>query len=119
MPDTATPNLPSRDFDATARFYAAIGFEATWRDAGWMVLERGTMSLEFFPYKDLDPTTSSFMCCLRVDDLDALYGVCVAAGVPAKSTGQPRLHPPKREPWGGVVGALIDTDGTLLRLIQN
>jgi uncharacterized glyoxalase superfamily protein PhnB len=28
------------------------------------------------------------------------------------------LHPPKREPWGGLVGALIDPDGNLLRLIQ-
>lgn len=27
MTDHATPNLPSRDFEATSRFYAAVGFE--------------------------------------------------------------------------------------------
>jgi predicted lactoylglutathione lyase len=34
MPDRATPNLPSRDFDATEAFYAPLGFERTWRDDG-------------------------------------------------------------------------------------
>jgi len=32
--------------------------------------------------------------------------------------GWPRLHRPTVEEWGGKVGALIDPDGTLLRLIQ-
>jgi hypothetical protein len=26
---------------------------------------------------------------------------------------------PKREAWGGIVGAIIDPDGTLVRIIQN
>jgi len=38
MPDHATPNLPSRDFETTSRFYGALGFTETWRDAGWMIL---------------------------------------------------------------------------------
>jgi predicted lactoylglutathione lyase len=33
--------LPSRDFEATARFYEKLGFVESWRDAGWMILERG------------------------------------------------------------------------------
>ena len=33
MTDNATPNLPSRDFETTSRFYAKIGFEEGWRDA--------------------------------------------------------------------------------------
>ncbi len=119
MTDIATPNLPSRDFAATEAFYGALGFGTVWRDAGWMILGRGSMRLEFFPHPDLDPMQSAFGSCLRVDDLDAFYAVCVAADIPEASTGQPRLHPPRREHWGGVVGALIDPDGTLLRLIQN
>jgi predicted lactoylglutathione lyase len=31
MTDQATPNLPSRDFEATARFYAALGFQEGWQ----------------------------------------------------------------------------------------
>lgn len=119
MTDHATPNLPSRDFDATSQFYAALGFEEGWRDDGWMIMERGDLTLEFFPHPDLDPSTSWFSCCLRVDDLDGLYAACVAAGLPETTRGHPRLHPPKVEDWGGRVGALIDPDGTLLRLIEN
>jgi catechol 2,3-dioxygenase-like lactoylglutathione lyase family enzyme len=119
MTDHATPNLPSRDFSATSRFYAALGFVEGWRDAGWMILKRRDLTLEFFPYPDLDPLSSSFGSCLRLDDLDAFYAVCKATGLPETHRGQPRLHPPKTEPWGGRVGALIDPDGTLLRLIQN
>ncbi len=58
--DQATPNLPSRDFAATAGFYAALGFDEAWRDAGWMILRRGDLLLEFFRYPDLDPAASSF-----------------------------------------------------------
>ncbi len=119
MTDHATPNLPSRDFDATSQFYTKLGFEEGWRDDGWMIMERGDLTLEFFPHPDLDPSTSWFSCCLRVDDLDGLYAACVAAGLPESMRGHPRLHPPKVEDWGGRVGALIDPDGTLLRLIQN
>lgn len=116
--DRATPNLPSRNFEATARFYAAFGFSESWRDAGWMILERGSLTLEFFPFPDLDPATSSFGSCLRLADVEAFYAVLVGAGIPEKTTGWPRLHRPKREAWGGLVGALIDPDGSLLRLIQ-
>lgn len=118
MPDTATPNLPSRDFDATARFYGALGFEVGWRDAGWMILERGGLTLEFFPWPDLDPASSSFGSCFRMDDVGAFFDIVVAAGVPEQTTGWPRAHRPKREHWGGLVGALIDPDGTLIRLVQ-
>lgn len=119
MTDHATPNLPSRDFSKTSAFYSALGFEEGWRDDGWMILTRGQLTLEFFLYPDLDPNTSSFGSCLRLDDLDVFYAACRATGLPETCMGHPRLHPPKTEPWGGRVGALIDPDGNLLRLIQN
>ncbi len=53
MTDHATPNLPSRDFEATSRFYGALGFAETWRDRGWIILRRGGLTLEFFPFPDL------------------------------------------------------------------
>lgn len=116
--DHATPNLPSRDFQATADFYGRLGFETGWRDEGWMILHRGDMQLEFFPYPDLDPASSSFGCCFRMADVGAFADEVVAAGIPEASTGCPRLHRPKREHWGGLVGYLADPDGTLLRLVQ-
>jgi hypothetical protein len=119
MADRATPNLPSRDFEASARFYAALDFVESYRDEGWMILERGPIVLEFFPHPGLDPLTSWFSCCLRLDDLDAFYAVCKAAGLSEAGAGQPRLHPPRVEPSGKRIAALVDADGTLLRLIQN
>ncbi|MBX9858423.1 MAG: VOC family protein [Sphingomonas sp.] len=119
MADHATPNLPSRDFSASADFYGKLGFEQGWRDDGWMILERGTLMLEFFPYADLDPAVSSFGCCLRVDDLAGLYAACLAAGIPEQTVGFPRLHPPRRETSGITIAYLVDPDGTLVRLIQN
>jgi catechol 2,3-dioxygenase-like lactoylglutathione lyase family enzyme len=119
MADHATPNLPSRDFEATSRFFASLGFVEKWRDDGWMILGRGDLILEFFPFPDLDPATSSFGSCLRLDDLDAFYEACRAAGVPERATGWPRLTPARVEAWGGRVGALVDIDCSLLRLIQN
>ena len=119
MSDQATPNLPSRDFAVTSKFYANLGFSQGWRDTDWMILKRGNITLEFFQHPKLDPKASWFSCCLRLDNLDDFYAVCKSAGVPEGWTGQPRLHPPKIEDWGGRVGALIDPDGTLMRLIQN
>ena len=65
MVDRATPNLPSRDFDTTAAFFADLRFATDYRDSGWMILSRGEVSLEFFPFPQLDPATSAFSCCLR------------------------------------------------------
>jgi len=117
--DHATPNLPSRDFERTSRFYAALGFAEVWRDAGWMILKRGNLTLEFFVHQKLDPLTSWFSCCLRLDDLDSFYAACKAAGIPEACKGQPRIQAPKVEDWGGRVAYLSDPDGTLVRLIQN
>jgi hypothetical protein len=116
--DHATPNLPSRNFTTTAEFYSTIGFMQGFRDDGWMILARGNLKLEFFPHPDLDPQSSSFSCCLRLDDLDGFYASCKAAGVPEATHGQPRLHPPKTHD-GMQIAALIDSDGSLVRLIQN
>lgn len=119
MANHATPNLPARDFSATAAFYARLGFEESYRDDGWMILEQGDLTLEFFPYPDLDPAVSCFSCCLRLEDLKGFYAVCRAAGLPETTLGWPRLHPPRDEPSGVRVAYMIDPDGTLLRLVQN
>jgi hypothetical protein len=117
--DHATPNLPSRDFSATSNFYATLGFVEGWRDEGWMILKRGDLMLEFFPFPDLDPLDSSFGSCLRLDDLASFYAKCRSAGLPEATTEQPRINPPKQEASGLTIAYLVDLDGSLLRLIQN
>lgn len=89
--DHATPNLPSRDFEATSQFYGKLGFSESWRDRGWMILKRGDAALEFFPFPDLDPLESSFGCCLRLDDLESFYRLqeCRGAGNQRRSAQAP------------------------------
>lgn len=117
--DHATPNLPSRQFEATVAFYGKLGFEVGYRSEGWLIMERGGLTLEFFPYADLDPSTSSFGCCLRLDALDLFVAQCRTARIEEKATGWPRLHSPRIEPSGIRIAYLVDPDGTLLRLIEN
>lgn len=119
MADQATPNLPSRDFGATAAFYAKLGFSEDYRSDGWMILSRGDLTLEFFPWPDLDPYQSSFGSCLRLDDLADMMAQVETSGVPDARKGIPRYHPPRQEESGLTIAYLIDPDGSLLRLIQN
>ncbi len=123
MPDIATPNLPSRNFDATEAFYAQFGFECGYKDGGWMILHRGPQGnravLEFFPYPDLDPYSSSFSACLRMDDLQAILAQIEASDVPQRDKDMPRFSAPKKEASGLTIAYMVDIDGTLIRLIQN
>ncbi len=119
MADHATPNLPSRDFSATAQFYAGLGFEEAYRDDYWMILTRGGVMLEFFPDPQVDPATSNFSCCLRLDDAESFLEVCRRAGLPETDHGRPRVQPLHLEASGLRIGALVDADGSLLRVVQN
>jgi catechol 2,3-dioxygenase-like lactoylglutathione lyase family enzyme len=117
MTSRATPNLPSNDLDATARFYAALGFEVGFKDEGWMILTRDGAELEFLPHK-VDPRTTIASCCLRAADLEALHGAFTKAGLPTDCSSVPRLTAlPKADPdWREF--ALVDPDGNLIRCIQ-
>ena len=119
MTDYATPNLPAKDMAATSAFYQKLGFSEDYVSPGWMILSRGGLQLEFFPYPDLDPSTSSFGSCLRVDDLQGLYQACVTSGIPQAHLGMPRVHPPQKEASGLTIAYLIDPNGSLIRIIQN
>jgi catechol 2,3-dioxygenase-like lactoylglutathione lyase family enzyme len=118
MVDRATPNLPSRDLDATARFYARLGFEKTFHDEGWMILHRGTLELEFFPYPRLDPRVNIASCCLRVSDVRDLHAAFAGADLATSPRATPRLTSPVDQPWGFREFALVDPDGNLLRCLE-
>lgn len=116
MSDRITANLPAINLDATAAFYAGLGFEAAFKDAGWMILSRGPLEPEFFPHPDLDPTQSWFSACLRTRDLDALWREWAALGLPTQAI--PRLQGPIwTEAQGLRMFALVDPNGSLIRCI--
>lgn len=115
--DRITANLPSRDFDATEAFYRRLGFDTAFKDDGWMILRRGALELEFFPHQH-DPRRNAFSACVRVDDLDALYGEFAVDGLPRDRTSIPRITPPETQ-HGLRMFALVDPEGSLLRCIEN
>ena len=120
MTDRITANLPSSDFGATADFYGRLGFAVNFRDDGWMILSRGSLVLEFFPHPEVDKWSSWFSACIRVDDPDALLDEWRGVGLPPDHKGIPRLTG-FFKPAGAAprMFALVDPDGSLLRVIDN
>ena len=117
--DRITANLPSRDFDQTCAFYGQLGFKVLYRDGGWLIVQRGTMELEFFAHPELDPFQSWHSACVRVDDLDGLREEWQRLQLPDDPMGRPRDL--RMITDGGPLRffALIDCDGSLLRCFDN
>ena len=111
--------MPSRDFDATAAFYAKLGFRCAYRDPHWMILQNGSLEVEFFPYPDLDPRESWFSACIRVVDLDLLYVTFQKALISTEKDTIPRLTPPETRVGIPRMFALVDCDGSLLRCLED
>ena len=117
--DRITANLPSRDFAATQGFYAALGFATVFRDGGWMILARGPLEVEFFPWPDLDPFQSNASACVRVDDLESLLTDWRRSGLTDNPRAIPRLTGVVKHPGVPRMFALVDADGSLLRVLEN
>lgn len=115
-----TANLPSRDFDATEAFYAALGFERAYRGDGWMILHFDGLLVEFFPHPDLDPKTSWFSAGLRTPAIAPIRDRWAAAGCWSEETDIPRLTG-ITDPAGDVPGmfCMIDPDGSLWRIMED
>ena len=117
MPDRFAPILPSRDYDATSAFYEKLGFETIRRteppDFTWMIVARGELWLHFFPH-DHDPAASNVMVYLHLDDPDAWADAYREMDFP--KAGIPRVGDIKDEDWGMREFAIVDPDGTLLRV---
>lgn len=119
MADRITANLPSRDFAATEAFYHRLGFATGFRDASWMILRRGALELEFFPHPEIDKAKSWFSACIRVDDADALLADWQKLGIASEPQQIPRLTGFYKPGAAPRMFAMVDEDGSLLRVIDN
>ena len=79
-------------------------------------MRRGSLSMHFFRHHDLSPSESYAQCYWRVHDVDALHAECRAADLPSK--GIPRLEGVGDKPWGMREFAIVDPNGTLVRVGQ-
>lgn len=74
--DYIAANLPAINVEDTCDFYRMLGFQCLHQSKEWLILNRGSLSLEFFHHPELEPETSWHSACIRVQDLAALS--CVA-----------------------------------------
>lgn len=117
--DRVTANLPAKDLAATAEFYGRLGFEVAFGDDGWLILLRGELEIEFFPYPDVDKWSSNFSACVRVGDPEALHREWSAVGLPTDSRSIPRITEFFRPGDAPRMFALVDLDGSLLRVMAD
>ncbi|MEZ5675678.1 hypothetical protein SAMN06265173_1117 [Thalassovita litoralis] len=114
-----TANLPSSDFERTISFYGDLGFAVDFQDEGWLILKRGALELEFFPHPDVDKWSSWFSACIRLDDIDTMLAEWETLDIPRDNTSIPRLTGAFKLPNAPRMFALVDPDGSLLRVLEN
>ena len=113
--DYIAANLPAIDFEATRNFYAMLGFQCIYQSDIWMMLEKDSFKLEFFHHPELDPKTSWYSACIRVQDLSILD----QAWRNLDWSAFPNSRITEIEPLGGMrLFCVIDLNGSLLRCIQ-
>lgn len=116
--DMAIPLLPSRSLSRTLAFYQRLGFQGKILGEGdaYAILERGSVELHFFLHDTLIPAESAFGCYIRVLDVEPMHRAMAAAHLPQR--GIPRMDALAIKPWGMKEFAVVDEDGSLLRIGQ-
>ncbi len=111
----ACPILPSRDLDATERFYAKLGFKLGGRfeEEGYLILYRDTVELHFFRSPDHVPETCDHGVYLRLSEV-ADWSKELEQSIPERE-GHPSIIPAEHKPWGMFELTVFDPDGTILR----
>lgn len=110
MADFSVPTLPMRDVRETRAFYEALGFICVHEHEApdsFLVMVRNGAMLQFFP-AHVDPRASTHTFQMSVDDLDATYAAFKRTGID--------VLPIELKPWGIREFAVVDPNGTLMRL---
>ena len=117
------PILPCPDIDEAIAFYAALGFQRTYRQVRpnpHAVVARDDMHIHLGGIDGFDPAQSYASVIIVVPDPDALYA-SFAAGLRAAYgrvpvAGIPRMVRPRKR-WGTVYGfSVVDVGGNWLRI---
>ena len=116
MPVTI-PILPSSDFDRTSAFYGAIGFSerARWPGDYLIVVHPVGIELHFWANLTVEPGENATSCYVRFEkssDVIALHDEWADGPWEAPA----RLHEPERTDYGLVEFAIVDPDGTAIRI---
>ncbi|MBF6330130.1 hypothetical protein [Nocardia transvalensis] len=122
---TVIPMLPCRELDDILPFYAALGFEQTYRQDRpnpYVALRRDEVEMHFFGVPGFDPAESMGSVGLAVPDTAALYSA-FAAGLRAEFgkvpvSGIPRMTRPRKKQGMPTGFSVVDPGGNWLRIFR-
>lgn len=120
------PGLPCRHLDDVLPFYAALGFELTYRQERpnpYACVRRGGIELHFFGVDGFDPANSMGSVVVLVPDTGPLHAA-FAAGLRAAFgkvpvSGIPRMTRPRRKQGAAAGFTVVDPGGNWLRISRN
>lgn len=121
--ETVIPALPCRDLDDVLPFYAALGFEQTYRQQRpnpYACVRRGGIELHFFGLPEFDPELSLGNVNVLVEDPGVYYDA-FAAGLRAAYgklpvSGIPRITRPRRKQGTAAGFSVVDPGGNWVRI---
>ncbi len=110
------PFVPSgKDYDASRRLFAALGFEEVWENNGYAGFRNGAAEFILQRFDD-EAFAQNFMVRLNVDDLDRWWSAISQKGLDRTYPGV-RFSEPTDHPWGREVN-LIDLAGVCWHIGQ-
>lgn len=111
------PFVPAQDFEASKRFYQAVGFRISYQDDSIAAMKMGGQSfiLQNFHVAAL---AENFMLQLMVRDADAWWQEHIDAKALVADFGVKLPRAPEIQPWGLKVGFLFDPSGVLWHVAE-
>lgn len=116
MLTTIHPKLPMRNKAITKDYYIhQLGFRQSGNADydGYLMLQKDTIELHFFEFKELDPNENYGQVYIRTDDIENLYQSLLDKQVSIHPAGPLQL-----KPWGQKEFSLLDPDNNLLTFGQ-
>ena len=111
------PKLPMRNKAITKDYYInQLGFKQVGSVDydGYLMLEKDTIELHFFEFKDLNPQQNYGQVYIRTDNIEHLYQDLLNRKIDIHPNGALQV-----KPWGQKEFSLLDPDNNLLTFGQN
>lgn len=110
------PKLPMRNKTVTKEFYIGkLGFRnfGSADYDGYLMLEKDSIQIHFFEFKELDPKENYGQVYIRTADIDNIYQEALDKKLAITTAGHIQT-----KPWGQREFSLLDPDNNLLTFGQ-
>ncbi len=117
MLTSINPKLPMRNKTLTKEYYLTkLGFQLFGNNdfEGYLIVQKDSIQIHFFEYKNLDPTENYGQVYIRTNDIDEVYNSFI--------NNNTEIHPNGKletKPWGQREFSVLDPDNNLLTFGQS